>query len=88
MSSADVPDGVSTEVARLAAHVDELAAGLARLTAELEDLSAAVLPDEFAGSVHDETGSTAPSDGTVPVYARLEDWVTAYFLPTFWALPA
>ncbi|HEX2805753.1 MAG TPA: DUF4913 domain-containing protein [Kineosporiaceae bacterium] len=78
------PDSVSPEVARLAAHVDELAAGVARLTAELQDLSAAIVPDEYPGPDEAGGGSDARSDDSVvPVYGCLEEWVTGYFLPTF-----
>jgi hypothetical protein len=68
----------------LAAHVDELAAGVARLTAEQQDLSAAVLPADYTGPDKAVGGSEARSDDSVvPVLGRLEVWVTGYFLPTF-----
>jgi Domain of unknown function (DUF4913) len=83
MSSVDDPDNGSPQVARLAARVDELAAGVARLTAELQDLSAAVLPEEYTGPDQAEGGPEAPAVDFVTHYASLEDWVTSYFLPTF-----
>jgi hypothetical protein len=85
------PDGGAVDVARLAVRVDELTAGLAHLAAEVEDLSAAVLPAEF--TLLDDDPPAAAADGSPPgagasgqarpVYARLEDWVEQYFLPTY-----
>ncbi|HEY6795673.1 MAG TPA: DUF4913 domain-containing protein [Kineosporiaceae bacterium] len=74
MSQPDHP----VEITQLALRVDELTAGLARLTADVEDLSTAVLPAEFA--VQDDD---PPAAEVGPVYARLEEWVEQYFQPTF-----
>ena len=83
-SKVEDPDNTSPQLARLAARVEELAAGVARLSCELQDLSVAVLPQEYTGSGPSTDGEpAAPSDGFVTHYASLEDWVTAYFLPTF-----
>jgi hypothetical protein len=58
----------------LAARVDELAATVAGLSRDLEDLSTALLP----------TGSDlSPPTPVTPAYATLEDWVTGFFHPTF-----
>jgi hypothetical protein len=80
-------DDERPDIRQLAARVDELAAGVARLTADLEDLSAAVLPDEF--TVPDDDGPADSRHGDRetsvinPVYGSLEDWVERYFMPTF-----
>lgn len=56
----------------LSTRIDELAATVAGLTRDLEDLSAALLPGELSTS--------AP---VTPAFSTLEDWVTGFFLPTF-----
>jgi hypothetical protein len=84
------------DVASLAMRVDELAAGLAQLTAEVEDLSIAVLPADFAlpdddpppplAPVPPGSASASAQSGELaagPAYARLDVWVEQYFLPTF-----
>ena len=58
----------------LRTRVDELAAVVAGLTRDLEDLSAALLPTT--------DGLSSPTPAT-PAYATLEDWVMGFFLPTF-----
>lgn len=85
------------DVTRLAARVDELAAGLNRLAAEVEDLATAILPDPLDAddlSAHglgpdDERltpGEPSLPDGAAPlqpVFDTLEAWVTEYFTVTF-----
>ena len=79
----DAPDGV-----HLALRVDELAAGLAQLTADVEDLSSAFLPAEFALPPEDapRSASSAAQEGSPsgePLYACLDEWVEGFFEPTF-----
>ena len=74
----DAPD-----VVHLALRVDDLAAGLAQLTSDVEGLAAAVLPAELTLPDDDPPpgrASAAPSDS---VYDELDTWVEEYFLPTF-----
>jgi hypothetical protein len=58
----------------LAARVDELAAAVAGVSRDLEDLSTALLPPAS------DLSSPAP---VTPAYPTLDDWVTDFFLPTF-----
>ena len=60
---------------RLAQDIEDLRAELAKLTAELGDLSAAIAPS--VGATHDGTE-----------YGDLREWVNHYFLTTFHRLPA
>jgi hypothetical protein len=82
------PDTHTPDVAHLALRVDDLAAGLAQLAADVEDLSAALLPADLTFPDDDPPPDHAhpPGQGQPvpqPVYERLEDWVDQYFLPTF-----
>jgi hypothetical protein len=56
------------------ARVDELAAAVAGLSRDLEDLSTALLPT---------ASDFSPSAASTPAYPTLDDWVTGFFLPTF-----
>ena len=75
------------DLVHLSLRVDELAAGLTRLAADVEDLTTALLPADF--TLPDDDPPAPPSasppapSALEPAYARLEDWVDQYFLPTF-----
>jgi hypothetical protein len=58
----------------LATRVDELAATIAGLTRDVEDLMAA-----FTANL-DHADEASPA---TPAYSTLEDWVDGFFLPTF-----
>ena len=60
---------------RLAARIDELDAALTRLTGDVDILGLAL-----AGA----GGGNAPTDAApAPVYESADDWVHAFFIPTF-----
>lgn len=77
------------DVVHLTLRIDELAAGLAQLASDVEDLNVALLPSDLAPSDLDSISSPsrAPSPesdaASEPAYTRLDDWVEQYFLPTF-----
>lgn len=60
---------------RLAARIDDLDAALARLTGDVDILGLALAG---AGG-----GGQPPTDAPAPVYETADEWVQAFFLPTF-----
>ena len=85
MTTPTDPDD-QVDLVHLSLRVDELAAGLTRLAADVEDLTTALLPADFTLPDDDPPpapGSSPTASVSEPAYARLEDWVEQYFLPTF-----
>ena len=65
------------EVARLAARLDELDAGLARVAADVTDLAAAVVHATHADA------HFAADHVAAPAYETLDSWVEEYFTVVF-----